>query len=42
MDTKLISDLVKKPNTSSQFDFNYKNLLDFACKSPTKKKVKEM
>ena len=37
MDTKLISDLVKKPNASSQFDFNYKNLLDFSLKSPTQK-----
>lgn len=37
MDTKLISDLVKKANASSQFDFNYKNLLDFAHKSPTQK-----
>lgn len=37
MDTKLISDLVKKPNASSQFDFNYKNLLEFAHKIPTQK-----
>ena len=37
MDTKLISNFVKEPNASSQFNFNYKNLLDFACKSPTQK-----